>query len=441
MMQVCKRFPLSEFLLAVLVTSLPACNGDATDGKATGGVTSGGGLSAGAGGAVLGQGGQTELSTQTVVGNGGSTVYQSSALGGTVAATGGAVATGGTSAAGGTTAKGATTSGGTTAKGGATAAGGSTAANGGSAGSVFGQCRFHFGTIDSIAKNAGTSMISQLDFFTPGWMMGTAFDQKYVCDEGNTGGALANQVPAIVTYIAANYVKNSITPKLCDCNVTTCGTTNGKTNDLCNFGAERIASNWTAIINAYKSYSAGYAACYGTTRPIIFKMEPDWYQYTNSSQSVAWTAAQAGSRMTEIVNALKTNLPNARFSMDVAPWVGPSNGGDNGASWFSNFNMGLFTFISTSGGGTAADTAKIRSANSMTWAGVVGVTGKPMLADTGYGANGASAGHDAKWDAAANINARIADGVIAIAQYNPNSSWGTTISGIRSQLNTPKYCP
>jgi hypothetical protein len=69
------------------------------------------------------------------------------------------------------------------------------------------------------------------------------------------------------------------------------------------------------------------------------------------------------------------------------------------------------------------------------------VTGKPILADTGYGANGSSAGHDQNWDVVANINARIADGVVAIAQYNPSSNWGNTISSIRSQLNVPRYCP
>jgi hypothetical protein len=42
---------------------------------------------------------------------------------------------------------------------------------------------------------------------------------------------------------------------------------------------------------------------------------------------------------------------------------------------------------------------------------------------------------------AANINARMTDGVVSITQYNPTSSWGTTIAGIRSQLNTPKFCP
>ena len=130
-----------------------------------------------------------------------------------------------------------------------------------------------------------------------------------------------------------------------------------------------------------------------------------------------------------------------RFSIDVSPWVPPNNGSDNGASWFSNFDMSLFTFVNTSGGGTNANTAKIRSGNNMTWAGLHQASGKPILADTGYGANGVSAGEDPNWNVAANINARIADGVISISQYNPGPNWEKTIGGRRAQLATPSTCP
>jgi hypothetical protein len=126
--------------------------------------------------------------------------------------------------------------------------------------------------------------------------------------------------------------------------------------------------------------------------------------------------------------------------MDISPWVG-NNGADNGQAWYANFDMSKFTFINTSGGSTDAASTRIRPDNMMTWAGVSRVTGKPILADTGYGVGGMSAGHDASWDSAANINARIADGVIAITQYNPNSSWSTTIGNIRGQIATPPFCP
>ena len=69
------------------------------------------------------------------------------------------------------------------------------------------------------------------------------------------------------------------------------------------------------------------------------------------------------------------------------------------------------------------------------------MTGRGILADTGYGANGISAGHDANWDSAANLNARLDDGVISISQYNPKADWGNTIAGLRSQLKKPKFRP
>ena len=383
-------------------------------------MTSRGGTSGGsASGGVIASGGSA---SGGVIASGGSASGGATASGGS--------ASGGTTARGGTTASGGLASGGTTAKGGTTATGGN--ATGGStgtppAGKVFSQCRFHFGTIDSQAKNGGASMISQLDFFTPGWMMGT-FNQGYVCTESASGGALAGLVPVDVTYIAANYVKNQ--NKLCDCNVSGCSGGN-----LCNYGAQYITQDWSTILSQYTSNSTGFAACLGG-RPIIFEMEPDWYQYTGGGETQPWTAAQAGTNMTALVNALKSSLPNAVFSMDISPWIP-----NNGANWYTNFDMSLFTFINTSGGGTDANNVKIRANNNMTWAGVSKVTGKPILADTGYGASGSvSPGEDANWNDPNNINARMLDGVVSISQYSPSATWGDTIASIRSQLNTPPNC-
>jgi hypothetical protein len=433
---------------------LVACS----DGAGSGPVGSGGMPTSGSGGAAPSSGGNPAQqggapSLGGSPSSGGSATSGGASQGGSMSS-GGAVTSGG-SAAGGASSKGGASSGGSTNGGaGSGGSGGSTKGGGGSAGSggsgnnagtgsggapvnggTFSQCRFHFGTIDANAKSGGSSLISQLDFFTPGWMLNETFDQAYVCTEGNPGGALANQVPLVVTYIAANYAKKH--HGLCDCNVTSCGTN----NDLCHYGAQYISEGLTAIVNAYKSYSQGYANCYGTTRPIIFAMEPDFYQYTTSSQTQPWTPARAGQIMGEFVAALKSSLPNARFSLDISPWVAPNNGGDHGAQWFSNFDMSLFTFVNTSGGGTSGNTAKIRSSNNMTWAGLSAASKKPILADTGYGASGTTGGHDVNWDSATNLNARIADGVVSISQYNPNSSWGTTISGVRGQLNAPKTCP
>jgi hypothetical protein len=349
------------------------------------------------------------------------------------AATGGSFAvaqagTGGVIAAGG----GASGSGGSAGLGVGASGSAGTAGAAAISGKIFDLCRFHFGTTDGIAKN-NPAIIEQLDFFTPGWMgLKDTFDMQYVCDYTKPGGLFEKQVPAVVAYVAAFYAKR--VGDLKDCNAS------GTQQDLCVAGAKIISDNLAKIIAVYESYAQGFADCYGTTRPIIFMMEPDFYQYTITNQSQPWTGAQAGMIMSQLVSAIKKHLPNAVFSLDISPWVAPNDGEDNGKQWYANFDLTLFTFINTSGGGTNAATDKIRG-DKMTWRGVSEATGKPILADTGYGVNGSPAGPDAAWDSQANIAARMKDGVVSISQYNPAANWGTTIAGIRAQLEKPTRCP
>ncbi len=422
-----------------------ACPGTVETGQPGSSDGAGGGTPNGAGGSgKTGAGGA--MSTSAGGGSGSSSVGGGNGTTGGASGTAGATGSGGATGGGGKTGAGGTTgSGGKTGSGGATGAGGKTGTGGLTGnGTAFGQCRFHFGTIDAIAR-ANTSVIPQLDFYTPGWMasISDTFDMGYVCTDTKAGGTFANQVPVIVAYAAAFYVKRH--SGLADCNAAPAGST----ADLCHQGADAIQTNLAAIVNVYKSFGQGFAACYGTTRPIIFEMEPDFYQYTYNTgttvQTKPWTYAQAGQIMGQFVGAMKASLPNALFSMDISPWVGTnnntgSNGSDNGANWYSNFDMTQFTFINTSGGSTNAAAAQIRG-NAMTWAGVSHATGKPILADTGYGFNGSSAGPDPAWDSATNINARMLDGVVSISQYNPASNWGTTIAGVRGQLSAPIVCP
>jgi hypothetical protein len=301
---------------------------------------------------------------------------------------------------------------------------------------VFPECRFHFGTGDWVTTGQ-TSLISQIDMFTSGWIgSGTGLAQS-VCSETNSGGALYGKVPALVAYIISFTARGAPGWCLSDCNAGNATCT--PASDLCTKGADYIRQEFTStILPEYKTYAQSFASACGTTRPMIWEMEPDYYQYYDTAQGGGaqgqaggpLSGAEAANYMSQMVSAVKAILPNAFFSMDISPWFQ-----NNGCSWYSYFDMSQFTFVSTSGGGTLADSEDIR-ANEATWSGVHQCSGKPILADTGYGAAGGSAGPDPTWDVAANINARIADGVISITQYNPTAStWGATIAGVRSSLN------
>ena len=257
--------------------------------------------------------------------------------------------------------------------------------------------------------------------FTSGWIGSSEnFNLGGICTDLN--GVLSGKVPALVAYIIAFTARRD--ENLQDCNVS-------GSNNLCNHGATYIRAHLEdRILPQYRKYAMGFASACGTTRPMIWMMEPDYYQYNSGGDPNSLTPQEAGQIMGRIVSTVRGILPNVVFSLDISPWIP-----NNGSTWYAGFNMADFTFISTSGGGTDANNTRIRSVNTMTWAGVRSVTGKPILADTGYGAAGQSAGHDAQWDIVSNINARITDGVISITQYNPSSSWTNTISQIRSQLS------
>jgi hypothetical protein len=240
------------------------------------------------------------------------------------------------------------------------------------------------------------------------------------------GGKLAGKTPVYYSYIIAFTARRDL--GLLDCNV-------GSPN-LCQKGANFIRQKKDRILAQYAKYASETAKAWGTTEPIVWLMEPDYFQYAGDTRQEGGpiTYAEAGNFMKELVAKVRESLPNAVFSMDISPWV------PDAAKWYASFKMDDFTYINTSGGETDANNTRIRAANSMTWKSVRDVTNKPIIADDGYGVAGSSTYHDATWDEVGNLNARIADGVVAISQTNPKSDWNSTITSVRGQLN-PKACP
>jgi hypothetical protein len=136
----------------------------------------------------------------------------------------------------------------------------------------------------------------------------------------------------------------------------------------------------------------------------------------------------------DIAKAIKTELPNARISWDISAWLTESAM----QSWWGFFSSSVnIDFIHTSGGQSRANSAQIKP-NELRWAFLSALTGKRIIADTGYGVAGGSSGHTDAYDDVNNLKARITDGLIAVSQANFKSNWGSTLSTVRSQL--PKFC-
>jgi hypothetical protein len=289
----------------------------------------------------------------------------------------------------------------------------------------FDPCKFNFGTDwDYLANKTQSGVATNIDYVTM-WLTESAYSST------NKHGPMIdfcktnNKTPVFYAYIIAK------ASGLGDCN------TGGK---LCTDGAGWLKNNISKVKTIYENYASNVASKYGTEKSTIWLLEPDYYQYfSDAKQTTKLSYSEAADFMDQLMTVVKKHLPNAMFSTDLSPWIEDQK---NTSNWYGTLPTSKCNFVNTSGGESEAGNTKIVARNQMTWSGISNVTKKGIIADCGYGPGGGSTGHNAAWDNVANLKARIADGVVAITQKNPNSDWGTTIASLRTQLTglTIKSC-
>ncbi len=298
--------------------------------------------------------------------------------------------------------------------------------------SVFGdisKCRFNYGR--PYTTNPG----SEIDYVYQWAGSEENYNLGNMMRACRPGGALFGKTLVVYSYIIAFTLRRD--HLLQDCDV---GTSN-----LCDSGAFYLRNplDRARILGQVSKYAKGTAADLGVVTPVVWMMEPDYYQYAQAGTQGGkpLTFGEAATFMHEMLDSIQKYLPNAQFSLDISPWTSWNT--TLNQSWYTSFNLARFTYINTSGGRTNAEgpagTGKIRT-DPMTWKAIHDLTGKLIFADDGYGVAGVSIGHDSTWDVAANLNNRIADGVIGISQANPRPDWNAVIASTRPLLNPLPGC-
>ncbi|MFW5812902.1 MAG: InlB B-repeat-containing protein [Fibrobacterota bacterium] len=278
----------------------------------------------------------------------------------------------------------------------------------------FGSCEFNFGSDwDYLNENRSSGVAQSIDYATI-WLNDASFNQYWHGDMASWCKD-NNKTAVFYAYIIAK------ASGLGDADVG-----GGLDTD----GAAWLKENFSQVKSRYENYASSIANHYGTDKPCIWLMEPDYYQYFSGPQTVKLSFDDASTYLNELMDIVQQHLPNALFSLDISPW------NNDQQTYINAFDLDRFSFMHTSGGRTEAGNARIRmdSHNDVTWAEVSSISGKPIIADDGYGVGGGSTGHDASWDDENNLKARISDGVCAITQKSPDGTWGSTISSLKSTL-------
>lgn len=308
----------------------------------------------------------------------------------------------------------------------------------------FDPCKFNFG---QSWDGPSASYAAQADYITI-WVGDGGGQSNYnsywegdmlkKCKAGS-GHAIAGKTPVFYSYIIAFLAKNKGGLKDCD----VAGT--GSSQSLCVSGTNFIRNNRAQILQKYDEFAAGAARDYGTSSPIIWLLEPDFHQYAEATsywgtQSNPLSYAEAATLMTDIVAKIKNNLPNAKISFDISPWIGGSDWVKSQTEWWKAMPNSNFSYRNTSGGRTQGDQARIRSDNNnlTTWAGINAISKLAIIADDGYGVGGASNSDWYEWMTLSNLNSRIADGVVALSIQKPASDYNDKIAALRANSSLSK---
>jgi hypothetical protein len=404
-----------------------ASSGGSTTSRATGGSTSGGSVGRGGSmvtGGSVGNGGTT--------GSGGASPGTTSSGGTTVmTAAGGRIGSGGTggSAAGGRTGTG---GGGTTASGGTGdpaigGTGGGTTASGGTTGACgsptqnqhpFG-CTFAWGIANPGGSLASYSYLQLVSYWVDSSITASGtYSSCGACNWLKNSVASTNLIPAYYAYIIGFYGHAN---GLVD------GNQSGS-KKLTTDGAALIKANRQTIINAYAWYAKQTAQAW-PSKPLVWLLEGDFVQYTGTSQSSPLTYAELGQLAADITCAIKSNMPNAVVAIDHSSW----NADDVTKSFWDamknvNYDMVWTTGVGNNQGYIASGTTGTTyNAKTATYSYLHSTTGRTILVDTSAGAS--AAGDSWSTASASELNARIAEGVIAA------NITGTAPNGLQSNIS------
>jgi hypothetical protein len=211
--------------------------------------------------------------------------------------------------------------------------------------------------------------------------------------------------------------------RFCDCNTSS-------PPNLCTNGAQWIRDNRDIIVNAYGQYAkAVYAK--SPNKSVIWWLEGDFIQYTynkSGQQTNALTYAEAGQLARDITCAIKANEPNAVVAMNHSPWISD----DQARGFWGAQPLEVLDLIWVQGPGDS-DTltnSGTYNANTANYSWLHSFTGKKIMAETSFAGNGAAD----RWSTttAANVNARIANGVIAVHVNSPASSYPAAYAALNN---------
>lgn len=187
------------------------------------------------------------------------------------------------------------------------------------------------------------------------------------------------------------------------------------------------------IVQSYAYYAQQTYKAW-PTKPLVWLLEGDYVQYTDSTQSTPLTMTQLGQLAALITTAIKSNMPNAVVAIDHSTW----NSDAVSTSFWAAMAQANYDMVWTTGVGdnkgfvSAGTTASSGNGKTANYAWLHSTTGRKIFVD--------------QWSpdtwstqTAATINALIANGVVGLNSQTVPANYQASVTALEPQLSSA--CP
>lgn len=290
-------------------------------------------------------------------------------------------------------------------------------------------CRLAWGTNDS---GGGLAQFGYLDFITK-WV-GYEVDKEgniNLCDGCGWLESQVSKTDLIPVYYAyfVGYLGHE--------NGFQDGNQNPNGPNLTTDGAELIRQKWEKIVEMYAWYARKTKESW-PDKPLVWLLEGDYVQYTGESQKNPLSYSEIAKFAAEVTCAIKSNMPKAVVSINHSTWNSDQVTHD---FWGAIDKAGVaYDMVWTTGvannRGYIEDKGNDNYYNhaTATYAYLRKLTGRKIFVDTSFGLSAmADTWASAKADT---LNARIADGVIAINVTNIPEGYKQAIASLAPSLGS-----
>jgi Cellulose binding domain len=286
--------------------------------------------------------------------------------------------------------------------------------------------KFQYGiTIDSDIIPKSAPLVAGPWFITSNSTGPVEFLSKFNESQNET------KVPYIYTYLLAGNAREA--GNLGDCNI---GLPSEMT--LCHGGAKFLRRNKDKILQEYISTSYKIKNSFGSNKPILIHVEPDFYQYNDSTQSGGGLSLEELQNiMNSWTDAIKGILPNAYLVMDVSPWHHDLGGFSRGLRNFSYAGL-VGKRFDPSGDNNCGMAASI---DCKPYSSLSLLTGKKLIISDAYGEGGRWLNYNYNWHNRDVVNSRWLDNVVGVLQSPTNmNSYDWAIKQFQyNPINSPQH--